>query len=63
MNANGNDHRKESLLVRLYRRALGCFSAGYRREYADELLYAVRMAAADAEARGRVPLLRLAGAS
>jgi hypothetical protein len=60
MNANRSDHRKEHPLVRLYRAALGCFPEGYRRKYADELLYAVRMAAAEAQAQGRVALLRLA---
>jgi hypothetical protein len=60
MNANHSHRRKEHPIVRLYRAALGCFPEGYRCEYTDELLYAVRMAAADAEAQGRVSLLRLA---
>ena len=60
MNERRSDRRKEHPIVRLYRAALGCFPEGYRREYADELLYAVRMAAEDAEAQGRVSLLRLA---
>ena len=33
-------------IVRLYRAALGFFPRGYRREFGEELLYAVRMAAA-----------------
>ena len=60
MNANHSHCRKEHPIVRLYRAALSCFPQGYRREYTDELLYAVRMAAADAEAQGRISLLRLA---
>jgi len=60
MNANRSHRRKEHPIVRLYRAALSCFPQGYRRKYTDELLYAVRMAAADAEAQGRVSLLRLA---
>ncbi len=60
MNANHSDHGDERLMIRLYRRALGCFPEGYRREYADELLYAVHRAAADAEAQGRLALMRLA---
>ena len=60
MNANRSDTRNERLFIRLYRSALGCFPEGYRREYADELLYAVRMAAADAEGQSRLALMRLA---
>lgn len=60
MNANRSDRPKEHPVVRLYRATLGCFPGAYRREYTDELLYAVRMAVADAEAQGRVALLRLA---
>jgi hypothetical protein len=60
MNARGRDRRKEHLIVRLYRAALGCFPEGYRSEYADELLYAMRMVAAEAQEQGREALLRLA---
>jgi len=60
MNANRRDRRKEHPIVRLYRAALGCFPEGYRSEYTDELLYAMRMAAADAQEQGRGALLRLA---
>ena len=60
MNANRSDYSNERLIIRLYRSALGCFPEGYRREYAGELLYAVRMAAADAGAQGRPALMRLA---
>jgi hypothetical protein len=59
MNANRDGRRKESMHVRLYRAALGCFPERYRDEYTDELLYALRMAAVEAEAQGRVALLRL----
>jgi len=56
--SRSKDRRKEYLVVRLYRIALKCFPASYRAEYAEELLYAVRMAAA--EAQGGLPLARLA---
>jgi hypothetical protein len=52
--------RREHAMVRLYRAALGCFPQGYRREYTDELLYAIRMAVREAQAQGRAALLRLA---
>lgn len=60
MKTNPRDPGKEAVIVRLYRLALVCFPTGYRREYSDELLYAVRMAAADAETQGRGSALRLA---
>jgi hypothetical protein len=60
MHANRSDRQKEPPVVRLYRAALICFPERYRREYADELLYAVRMAATEAEAQGRLALVRLA---
>ncbi|HEX7973987.1 MAG TPA: hypothetical protein VF498_06240, partial [Anaerolineales bacterium] len=60
MNANRRDPGKEHLIIRLYRAALGCFPEGYRSEYTDELLYAMRMAATDAQEQGREALLRLA---
>lgn len=59
MNANTNKSRKIELFVRLYQIMLGCFPERYRGEYAEELLYAVRMAAADAQAQGPGALLRL----
>ena len=60
MSADCSYRRKDLAIVRLYRAALGCFPEVYRREYSDELLYAVRMAAANAKAQGRIALLRLA---
>ena len=60
MDANLIDCLREHLVVRLYRAAFGCFPERYRSEYGDELLYAVRMALADAEAQGGVSLLRFA---
>jgi hypothetical protein len=60
MNDKHHDRRQEHALVRLYKAALGCFPPAYRREYADELLYAIRMAVLDAQAQGRLALLRLA---
>jgi hypothetical protein len=59
MNLNRSHRPKEHLIIRLYRAALGCFPQAYRREYTDELLYAMRMTAADAQKQGRVSLLRL----
>jgi hypothetical protein len=47
-------------IIRLYRVALACFPPAYRREYGDELLYAIRMAALEARAQGRFALWRLA---
>ena len=58
MNAN---RQKDHWIVRLYQAALRCFPERYRREYADELLYAVRMAVDEAKAQGRISLLLLAG--
>jgi hypothetical protein len=58
MNAN---RQKDHWIVRLYQTALRCFPEQYRREYADELLYAVRMAVDEAKAKGRTSLLLLAG--
>lgn len=60
MNYKHSHRRKEHALVRLYRAALGCFPQAYRREYADELLYAIRMAVLAAQAQRRLALLRLA---
>ncbi len=60
MKLSRKDRPKEALILRLYRAALICFPPAYRREYTDELLYALRMAAAEARARGRVALLHLA---
>ncbi|MEJ2600052.1 MAG: hypothetical protein P8Z00_17090 [Anaerolineales bacterium] len=60
MNAKNSDRRKEHVIVRLYRAVLRCFPRGYRREYTDELLYAIRMAVFATQAQGRLALLRLA---
>jgi len=58
MDADPTDCLREPLVVRLYQAALGLFPEAYRREYGDELLYAVRLAAAEARAQGRASLLR-----
>ena len=60
MAGNRPDPQKNHFITRIYRIALACFPKGYRREYADELLYAVRMSVAEADAQGRVALIRLA---
>jgi hypothetical protein len=60
MDANPSDCLKEHPVVRLYRAALCLFPAGYRHEFGEELLYAVSMAAADAQAQGEASLWRFA---
>ncbi len=54
------DNNQPSLLiVRIYQRALRYFPSGYRQEFSDELLYAVRLAAEEARAQGRLSYFRL----
>ena len=54
-----SDRQKDHLVTKIYRVALTCFPEEYRYEYAEELLYAVRLCAAEAATQGRVPLIRL----
>lgn len=45
-----------NVIIRLYQFALACFPPAYQAEYADELLFAVRMAASDIEVKGGMAL-------
>jgi hypothetical protein len=52
--------RKITWITRLYLLAMSLFPDGYRREFGDELIYAVCMGAVEAEEQGRSAFLRFA---
>lgn len=47
-------------IISIYRRLLALFPPSYREEYAEELLYALRMSLRQAQSKGRLAIMRLA---